>query len=248
MNRALRCLLSTLGSTRRRTAAPSARRGVGAVGACLVGFWMTACTTVPTPLLIALPPAPITAPAVPLTLGPATSAAAGAAVPVQPAPPQVLLVRRLTIPEYMAARRVRYWADAATLAEWPDTYWAERIEVGMAREFVAALRARLPGWTVCDASCGDTVPHVTLKVDLLRLDLRRREQQLVAQAELRTSVAKTTTQPTSDGVRSMPSWQLPVVSDTVQGQAQAMSDLLQQLASAAVALVLQANAGPGATR
>ncbi len=216
------------------------RRTLRLAAVLIFGAWLGACASTPaTIVLLALPPAaPLDRPA-----AAPTDVAAAPAVK-----PGVLLVRRLGIPEYMAARRVRYWSDTTTIAEWPDTFWAERIEVGMAREFVAALRAELPGWTLCDASCGDTLPDVTLNVSVLRLDFRRPERHLSAQAEVRAAVAKISAQPASQTTRSMPSWRLPVANDSAQGQAQAMSMLLQRLAAAAADVVRRETSGSATTR
>jgi uncharacterized lipoprotein YmbA len=197
----------------------------------LAGAGLVSCASAPTPVLIALPPADATG-------TPQTAFAAAA-------PPAVLLVRRLALPEYMAARRVRYSEGAATLAEWPDTYWAERIEIGMAREFVSGLRRRLPGWTVCDASCGDTPPDLTLKVDLSRLDVVRREQRLSASAQAQLSAPG----PVSSQSTAIAAWAgsyvVPMPDDTAQGQARAMSDLLGALADESAAAVARARTAPG---
>ncbi len=188
-----------------------------------------ACASAPTRVLIALPPAdePEQAPH----------------VSVAPSPPRVLLVRRLVIPEYMAAPKVRYWSAPATLAEWPDAYWAERVEIGMAREFVAALQRRLPGWTVCDASCGDSPVDLTLKVELRRLDTVRHEQSLTASAHAEFSgpQAAAASAPTRHFSRS---FSVSMPADTAQGQARAMSNLLGLLADASVAAIPQVDRVP----
>lgn len=194
----------------------------------LAGAGLVACASVPAPVLIALPPAAA-------TRLPARAAAAGAV-------PAVLLVRRLIVPEYMAARRVRYWDGVATLAEWPDTYWAERVEIGMAREFVAGLRRRLPEWTVCDASCGDTLPDLTLKVELLRLDVMRREQRLSASAQVQLLAPGASSLRSPATTAWTRSYAVPLPHDSAQGQAQAMSELLGELADAAAAAVARAHA------
>jgi uncharacterized lipoprotein YmbA len=199
--------------------------GLRALWPLLAAAVLGACASAPTRVLIALPPvaAPEQAPN----------------VDVGSLSPPVLLVRRLIVPEYMAAPKVRYWSGPATLAEWPDTYWAERIEIGMAREFASAMRRRLPGWTICDATCGDTPVDLTLKVELLRLDTVRQDQSLHASSQAELSAG-----PSAARVSPMPPWArsftLPLAADTAQGQARAMSDLLAALADASVAAIRQA--------
>lgn len=223
-----------------RTFPPSRRLGVRCLAALIAMTMAGACTTGPPTVLIALPQ-PTALPA--SIASTATTAAATAA-----APGGVLLVRRLVIPEYMAARRVRYWADDAIVGEWPGTYWAERIEIGMAREFVSALRVRLPGWTVCDATCGDIPADVTLKAELLRLDMLRRSGRLVAKAELRITGPRPAAPVAADAVRQVPEMSLPVGADSAQGQAQAMTALLQQVAQTAADAVRQVRAAPATAR
>jgi len=190
-----------------------------------------ACASAPTRVLIALPPgvAPEQAPH-------AYTASAS---------PGVLLVRRLVIPEYMAAPKPRYWSATATLAEWPGAYWAERIEIGMAREFVSALRRRLPGWTVCDASCGDLVPDLTLKIELLRLDTWRQDQSLSATARAELSGHRTAASLWSLSPAGR-TFTMPLPADSAQGQAQAMSRLLGAIADASVAAIDEAASAPAA--
>ena len=135
------------------------------VALALVAAVLAACASPsPAPVLLTLPPALPSPPG-------AVPAAPSAPAPGASAP--VLAVRRVAIPEYLVARRVRYRADASTLAEWPNTYWAERIEIGVSREFVAALRQQLPGWALCDTNCGDQIPTLTLQVELVPMDYLR---------------------------------------------------------------------------
>ena len=69
---------------------------------------------------------------------------------------------------------MRYRDSASSLADWPHTWWAERLEVGVTREMTEALRARLPGWTVCEASCVDgAAGDVVLRIDFQALDFVR---------------------------------------------------------------------------
>ena len=195
--------------------------------------WLGACASTPDPILIALPAA---------ARG-ADSARAAAASRPDPPNAGVLLVRRLSIPEYMVSRRVRYAADTARLAEWPDTYWAERIEVGMGRELVAALREALPGWRVCDASCGDGPPDVTLKVELQRLDVLRGEGHIVAKAQTQLSLSKPGSSATNPLPATSQDFTQPLPADTAQGQARAMTDLLRSIADACATAVSRARTG-----
>jgi uncharacterized lipoprotein YmbA len=128
------------------------------------------CASNPAPVLLTIPPIDAgTAPAAPAV---ATEA------------PRVLVVRRLEVPEYLLVQRVRYRADDSTLAEWPNTYWAERIETGIAREFNNALRQRLPEWHLCEANCGERSPALSLQVRLTRMDYVRSARRLEAGVRL----------------------------------------------------------------
>jgi uncharacterized lipoprotein YmbA len=146
----------------------------------------------------------------------------------------VLAVRRVHIPEYLVARRVRYRADASTLAEWPNTYWAERIEIGVSREFVSALRQQLPGWSLCDTNCGDQIPTLALEVELVPLDYLRASQKL--QARARITLSSGAVVPQILQTREIP-YELTGGGDTAQAQAQAIAELVRQVAQAAAPLV-----------
>jgi uncharacterized lipoprotein YmbA len=178
----------------------------------------------PAPVLLTLPAASATP-------------AASAAPPAVPASAPLLAVRRVGIPEYLVARRVRYRADAATLAEWPNTYWAERIEIGVSRSFVAALRQQLPGWAICDTNCGELVPALNLQVDLVPMDYRRSAQQLQARARITVS-GYGTPAPASQTIEL--GADVPVDADTAQGHAQAIATVLQKVAVEAAAVVRNA--------
>ena len=178
----------------------------------------------PAPVLLTLPPA-------------AQTVAAAPAVPSATAASPLLAVRRINIPEYLVARRVRYRADASTLAEWPNTYWAERIEIGVSREFMSALRAQLPGWSLCDTSCGDQVPALTLQVDLVPMDYLRSAQKLQARARITLSGAGVS--PTVIQTQEL-AYDLPATADTAQAQAQTIATLLQQVAAATAPLIRSA--------
>jgi uncharacterized lipoprotein YmbA len=173
----------------------------------------------PPPVLLALP-----------ALAGATPTAAGSAG----VPPRVLALRRVAIPEYLVARRVRYRADASTLAEWPHTFWAERIEVAVMREFAAALRQRLPGWTVCEAACADLAPELNLQVDLAPLDYLRGARRLDARARMVLATAGAV--PRTLDAREL-AFSIAVAADGAPGQAQALSELLGALAQQVAPLV-----------
>jgi uncharacterized lipoprotein YmbA len=187
---------------------------------------LTGCAaSVPAPTLLTLPPAAL---AQPMTAAPSPTAAASAtAMPL-------LAVRRVGIPEYVVARRVRFRAEASTLAEWPNTFWGERIEIGVSREFVAALRQQLPGWALCDTNCGDQVAALDLQVELSPLDYVRSTQKLEARAHITviaTGVSPKVLQTQDIG------YEIAANADTPQGQAQAMATLISQVAAAAAPLV-----------
>ena len=182
-------------------------------------------------LLVACASSPSPAPVL-LTLPPAVAAAAVA--PSAPASAPLLAVRRIAIPEYLVARRVRYRADASTLAEWPNTYWAERIEIGISREFVAALHQQLPGWAMCETNCGDQVPALTLQVELVPLDYLRSAQKLQARARITLSGAGVA--PTVLQVQEL-AYDIASSGDSAQAQSQAMAKLIEQVAAAAAPMI-----------
>jgi len=161
-----------------------------------------------------------------LTLPPAVSG-----MPVQKAPAagvRVLSMTRLDVPEYLVARRVRYRADDSTLAEWPDTYWAERIEIGVSREFTAALRERLRDWRLCETNCAEQSPAFTLQVRMNRMDYVRSERRLRANVHL----ALWTTERSPRLARSEEHvYDIPGDSDTAQSQARALTELLRAVAA-----------------
>lgn len=192
------------------------------------------CAISPTPpaLLLTLPPVPRVA------SSPPGAEQSPAPAPADTAP--TLAIRRVDIPEYMVARRVRYRTDASTLAEWPNTYWAERIEIGVSRAFGAALRQELPGWTLCDATCADQRPTLALQVDLAPLDYLRSARQLHARA--RITISSTDATPRVLRTEDL-SFDLTATADTPQAQAQAIASLIQKVAAAAGPAVR--NVGPG---
>ena len=177
-------------------------------------------------------------PATLLTLPPSVPLASSPAAPLDARAP-TLALRRVGLPEYLLARRVRYRADAATLADWPDTYWAERIEVAASREFSAALRAALPGWSICEADCAERTPVLALQVELGALDAVRPARRLQARARWVVSTVGTGSATTAQLTQEQ-GFDLPMAADTPQAQAQAMTELLRQLAQASAAAVVSA--------
>jgi uncharacterized lipoprotein YmbA len=135
---------------------------------CVVAAVLMGCASTPSPTLLALPPIE--------AVKPATASAALA--------PRLLAVRRPEVPEYLLVQRVRYSSGDSTLAEWPNTYWAERLEISVARGFDDALRQRLPGWQICEVNCSERSPALTLQVRLTRMDYVRSERRLMASARL----------------------------------------------------------------
>ena len=166
--------------------------------------------------------------------------AAAAAAPA--ASGALLSLGRVEIPEYMVARRVRYRADLATLAEWSNTYWGERIEIGVAREFTAALHRRLPGWAFCETDCAGRGPTLGLRVDIARLDYLRAERRLEAHA--RVSVVE-------GDIRARPlrtreiDYRIAASADTPQAEAEAIAALVDRIAVDAAALVSDGGSGAG---
>ena len=189
----------------------------------LVAATLAACSTpTPAPVLLTLPPVS------------AALAATGTAVPAAAASSPLLAVRRIAIPEYLVARRVRYRAEASTLAEWPNTYWAERIEIGVSREFFAALRPQLPGWALCETNCGDQAPALSLQVEIAPMDYVRSAQKLQARARITLSGAGAAPQVLQTQELA---YELPASADSAQAHAQTIATLVQQGAAAAAPLV-----------
>jgi uncharacterized lipoprotein YmbA len=200
-----------------RPAARPLRRWIRAVLLCGAVF-LAACANRPSPTLLSLPLAPM--PAKP----------AGSAAPPESTEPAVLVVRRVALPEYLLSRRVRYRADASTLVEWPDTVWAERIEVAVSRELLASLRGALPGWTVCEPGCAGSPPGakvVSLRIELTSMDFVRSTGRLQSRALL-------TLESAGQPLRQMAvDRDILASGDSPQAHARAIAELLQVLAQTA---------------
>ena len=188
-----------------------------------VAALLCGCSTAPTtaPLLLTLPSAPLVANTVP---GGQQSPDAGL-----PGLAPLLAIRRVDIPEYMVARRVRYRTDASTLAEWPNTYWAERIEIGVSRAFGAALRQQLPDWALCDTTCADQRPALALQVEFAPMDYLRSARQL--QARARITISSTDATPRVLRTEDL-SFELTADADTPQAQSLAIALLIRKVAAA----------------
>jgi uncharacterized lipoprotein YmbA len=188
-------------------------------GMLLLGGTLAGCASPPPPVLLALPPA---------ATAPARQQPGG--LPHAVAGPR-LVVSRVALPEYLLVRRVRYRVDASTLAEWPRTFWAERIEAAVTRELAAALRDALPGWSVCEATCPDRAAGLRLQLELAPLDYVRPARRLVARARATLSSIDP---PARTLLATELSFEQPDLADTPQAQAQAITELLRLLAQALV--------------
>lgn len=171
---------------------------------------------------------------------------ADAASSATPRPPlRVLVLRRVDIPEYLQARAVRYRLDETRLETWPQTAWAERLEVSMTRAIVDNLRQRLRGWAVCEGSCANLKPDLAVTVDFGALDYYVQGPRLDARARW---VLRTTDEP----VRLTPGrWQAPAdltVRSGVGGQAEAFGAAAQGVAAAIAGQLDQAVLPPAANQ
>jgi uncharacterized lipoprotein YmbA len=138
---------------------------------------------------------------------------------------RVITLRRVELPEYLLSRHLRFRADAATLGEWPEAVWAERLEVGASRELAVALRARLPGWTVCDGSCADGgAGDVVLRVAFAPFDVQRATRRLQAVMDAQASAGPATRW------RVRQPLDVALGADTPQAHAQAIADVLGRAA------------------
>lgn len=161
----------------------------------------------------------------------------------RPAALPVLVLRRVDVPEYLVSRRVRYRADASTLAEWPDTFWAERIEVGVSREFASALRQRLPAWRLCESQCGDQTPALSLQVELVQMDYLRSARLLCARAQLIVWTGGNAPRLLRSERRS---YEIAAAADTPQAHAQALAELIVRVAEDTAPLITSAGASANA--
>lgn len=188
--------------------------------AAAAGIVLAGCASTSQPVLLTLPAAE-------------TVARSAQSLPTATATP-VLTLSRVELPEYLVARRVRYRADASTLAEWPDTFWAERIEIGVSREFAAALRQGLSGWRLCEANCGEQSPVASLQVVFERMDYLRGERRLHAIVRTNFSSRDRIPEMLLSDTRS---YDIPGDADSAQSQARALTELLRRVAADAASTV-----------
>jgi uncharacterized lipoprotein YmbA len=111
------------------------------------------------------------------------SVAASAAASGTPVQSRAIVLRRIAVPEYIDSREVRYRAANSEITSFPNTLWAERMELGMTRELTAGMRNRVPDWLVCNGTCGDRRVDAVLSVDWSTLDLDRSSHRLSVDAQ-----------------------------------------------------------------
>jgi hypothetical protein len=108
----------------------------------------------------------------------------------------------------------------------------------MTREFTAALRSELPGWTICEANCANLGPAVNVVVDIQRLDYMRAAKRLKAVVQLRLDRSPLPSSSSRGRVVSEQDFDLPVAPDTPAGQARAIAVLMHSLAAKTAAMTL----------
>ena len=121
------------------------------------------------------------------------------------------------------------------IANWYDTYWAERIEVSLSREFVAQLRRNLPGWRICESTCAGLSPAASMRVSLDSVDYARAGKRLVASARIAVNPGATVQQGVERGFRY--DFSSDLAGDDARVQAAAYAVLLERVAADAAALV-----------
>ena len=220
-----------------RTRRPSM---AGATALLLAGLLAGCASAPPSATLLALPS--LGAPGASGTASAGAGATATAAVPPDAAPlaAPVLIVRRPVLPEYLLARRVRFRVSDTVVDDWPGVFWAERIEVALTRELTAALRAQLPGWTLCEAECtaGGVEPRArTLRLEFAPLDYRRDRRELFTEVRAVLQDANGTLRQ-----RTERRYTLQTTADTPQAHAAVLGELLRRVAED-VAPVVAANGG-----
>lgn len=197
------------------------------------------CATKDTPsVLIALP-----APALQVGTKPV------AAPSSRPGP--TLIVGRLELPEYWQSRAVRFRGDGATIGTWPDTYWAERVEIGVSRHLAIEMGQAAQEWVVCDGSCEPPAGAAwRLKVVLPQLDYRRADRRLDASASWMLLPLPAASHLGHAMLRGQHVLSVPAGADSAQAQAEAVSQMIRELARV-IAQQLPSTpawAGPSATR
>ncbi|WP_298235717.1 ABC-type transport auxiliary lipoprotein family protein, partial [uncultured Azohydromonas sp.] len=168
-----------------------------------------------------------------------------AAASAAPLAAPVLIVRRPVLPEYLLARRVRFRASDTVVDDWPGVFWAERIEVALTRELTAALRAQLPGWTLCEAECtaGGVEPRArTLRLEFTPLDYRRDHRELFTEVRAVLQDANGTLRQ-----RTERRYTLQATADTPQAHAEVLGELLRRVAADVAPVVVAGDGTPATT-
>jgi len=183
----------------------SSRGRLAVCGAFALALLAGCATRAPAQHLVALPPAPSSA-SQPTVTG------------------VIVTLRRVTLPEYLQSRDLRFRDGAAGIVSWPGSVWAERVEIGATRELAQALQRALPAAVVCDNACADVAQgRQVLAVDVSRLDIDRAARRL--DGELRWTLLDP--RAPQAGLRSaIVTRSLPLDDDSAEAAARALSALL----------------------
>lgn len=138
-----------------------------------------------------------------------------------------IVLRRVHIPEYLQSNHVRFRTSAETLSEWPDTRWAERLEVSLTRHLRLQLGSLWPAGVLCDTHCPDSARTASLQVNYQTLDYLRPRGVMQAQVSWSLTPPSGATLAARQGRFSLSE---PVSTDNAAGQAAAMARLNAQLA------------------
>lgn len=181
-----------------------------------VMFFLSGCAgKAPPVVLLSLPSVAAPAAASPMV---ATS---------QAKPSPLIIVRRIQIPEYLQSAYVRYRDSAQTLAEWPATRWAERLEVGMTRHLTQQLNSVLKAGAACDTACIGAAHAVNLSVSYQTLDAQRHAN--VMQAQISWWMTPASGEPPANGLHQL-TLSEPIEVDSAAGHADALARVNAQLA------------------
>lgn len=86
---------------------------------------------------------------------------------VQPTQRPVLVVRTVTLPEYLDRRAIIYRSSDAELKRFPDVIWAERLGESLTRWIALQLAADLPGYQVqAFTTDSEKSPALALNIEL----------------------------------------------------------------------------------
>lgn len=198
--------------------APAARPAAALLSLALL---FGGCATKDTPsMLIALPDPPMPSPLEP------SAALARSAGPT-------LIVGRVELPEYWQSRSVRYRGTGASVEAWPDTYWAERVEIGVSRHMAIEMGRAAQDWLVCDGACEPPAGATwRLKVILPQLEYRRAERRLDASANWTLLPLPAALHLGHAVVRGQQSFSVKADADSPHAQAEALTALTRQIAAA----------------